>query len=93
MNTFDVIKGIRLTEAATTNQEQANTYVLEVATQATKDEIRSAVDKVFGKKAISVRTAQYAGKARRKSRKDSGRSAHWKKAFVRLEAGETLDIG
>jgi large subunit ribosomal protein L23 len=93
MNTFDVIKGIRLTEAATSNQEQSNTYVLEVATQATKDEIRTAVDKVFGKKAISVRTAQYAGKARRKSRKDAGRSAHWKKAFIRLPAGETLDIG
>jgi large subunit ribosomal protein L23 len=93
MNTYDVIKSIRLTEAATKHQESSNTYVFEVDPKATKDEIRKAVKNVFDKKAIDVRTANYAGKVRRKGRKDAGRSNHWKKAFVRLEAGVTLDIG
>jgi large subunit ribosomal protein L23 len=92
MNSYDVIKSMRLTEAATTAQETANTYVFEVDPKATKDEIRKAVNLVFGKTAINVRTANYAGKARRKSRKDAGRSNHWKKAFVRLASGETLEI-
>jgi large subunit ribosomal protein L23 len=92
MNVYDVIKGVRLTEAATKHQEKANVYVFEVDPKATKPEIRNAVKTVFGKEVADVRTAIYSGKIRRKGRKDEGRSNNWKKAFVKLKAGDSFDF-
>ena len=60
----------------------------------TKDkiEIKKAVEVAFGKKVASVRTANYDGKLKRQRRSDAGRTAHWKKAYVKLANGETLDL-
>ena len=51
-----------------------------------------AVEVAFGKKVASVRTANYDGKLKRQRRSDAGRTAHWKKAYVKLANGETLDL-
>ena len=50
------------------------------------------MEKAFGKKVASIRTANYDGKVRRKRTKDAGSAPAWKKAFVRLAAGESLDL-
>ncbi len=50
------------------------------------------MEKAFGKKVASVRTANYDGKVRRKRTKDAGTAPAWKKAFVRLADGESLDL-
>ena len=46
----------------------------------------------YTKKVASVRTANYDGKLKRQRRSDAGRTAHWKKAYVKLANGETLDL-
>lgn len=87
-----VIRKVRISEKATMLKEKQNQVVFVVARDATKIEIKTAVEKAFGKKVVSVRTANYDGKLKRKRRADQGRTAHWKKAIVSLAAGETLDL-
>ena len=60
--------------------------------KATKLEIKQAVEKLFGKKVVSVNTANYQGKKKRERRADFGRTASWKKAIVKLKEGETIDL-
>ena len=87
-----VIKNIRLSEKATLLGEKNNEYVFSVDVEATKIDIKLAVEKLLGKKVTGVRTANFAGKARRERRADYGRTNHWKKAIVRLKEGEKLDL-
>lgn len=89
---FQVIKTIQLTEKATLLNERNNEYVFKVAPSANKIEIKQAVEKLFGKKVVAVRTCNYAGKKKRERKADFGRTAHWKKAIVKLAEGETIDI-
>jgi large subunit ribosomal protein L23 len=89
---YQVIKNVRLSEKATFLQETNNEVVFEVDRSANKLEIRDAVERLLGKKVESVRTANYFGKLRRRRRADAGRTAHWKKAIVRLKDGESLDL-
>ncbi|HBJ87087.1 MAG TPA: 50S ribosomal protein L23 [Verrucomicrobiales bacterium] len=90
-----VIKTIRLSEKATLLGERNNEYVFSVDVEATKIDIKQAVEKLLGKKVTGVRTANYFGKARqerRATRGGIGRTNHWKKAIVRLKEGEKLDL-
>ena len=59
---------------------------------AAKLEIKEAVEKLFGKKVESVRTANYNGKKKRERRADFGRTKNWKKAFVKLADGEAIEF-
>jgi large subunit ribosomal protein L23 len=63
--------------------------VFEVATRATKTEIREAVESIFKVKVASVRTANFPGKERRRGR-FAGYRPDWKKAYVRLKTGEKM---
>ncbi len=92
MNIYDVIKKPRVSEKATVLHENDGVITLEVAVKATKVEIKQAVKLVFGKNVENVRTANYDGKERRKRTKDAGTAPAWKKAYVRLAKGETLDL-
>ena len=87
-----VIQTIRLTEKATLLGEKNNEYVFKVDTNATKIDVKQAVEKLFGKKVSGVRTSNVSGKAKRERRADYGRTNHWKKAIVRLAEGEKLDL-
>ncbi len=89
---FQVIDTIQLSEKATLLTETNNEYVLKVNRHANKLEIREAVEKLFGKKVAAVRTANYSGKKQRERRADFGRTKAWKKAFVRLEDGESIEF-
>lgn len=89
---YQVIKNVRLSEKATMLQETNNEVTLEVDRRANKIEIKQAVEKLFDKTVVAVRTANYDGKQRRKRRADAGRTNHWKKAIVRLKEGESLDL-
>lgn len=85
------IKTIRLSEKATLLSEKLNEYVFKVDPRANKIEIKQAVEKLFGKKVVDVRTMNYAGKERRRGAR-AGKSSDWKKAVVRLKEGETLEL-
>lgn len=89
---FQVIKTIQLSEKATLLTELNNVYVFKVDRRANKLEIKEAVQKLFQKTVMDVRTTNYQGKKKRERRADYGRTAHWKKAFVRLKTGDTIDI-
>ncbi len=89
---FQVIKNIQLSEKATLLSELNNEYVFKVDRRANKLEIKQAVEKLFGKKVEDVRTCNYQGKKKRERRADFGRTAHWKKAIVKLKEGETIDL-
>lgn len=91
-DTHQVIRKVRISEKATMLKEKQNQVVFVVARDANKIEIKQAVEKAFGKKVVSVRTANYDGKLKRQRRSDAGRTAHWKKAFVSLAEGESLDL-
>ena len=89
---YQVIKNVRLSEKASMLQERNNEVVLEVDRSANKLEIKQAVQTIFNKKVLAVRTANYDGKLRRKRRADQGRTPSFKKAIVRLADGESLEL-
>jgi large subunit ribosomal protein L23 len=89
---YQVIKNVRLSEKASLLQERNNEVVFEVDPAANKLEIKQAVETIFDKKVVAVRTANYDGKFRRKRRADQGRTARYKKAVVRLADGQTIDL-
>ncbi len=68
-----------------------NIYVFEVARSANKTEIKHHVEKYFDVKVKSVNTAICRGRSRR-TRAGYGRVPYWKKAVVRLKAGETINL-
>ncbi len=90
MNPFSVIKKPLLTEKSTLAKEQ-NKYCFEVSPEATKMDVRGAVEKLFSVKVADVRTMQYAGKKRRLGR-NVGRRRHWKKAIVTLKEGNSIEL-
>src|SRR5260370_35926513 len=65
------------------------TLVFEVANKATKNEIKDAVQAIFNVKVHSVRTSTFPGKERRRG-KFAGYRPDWKKAYVKLRAGEKM---
>ena len=89
---YQVIKNVHLSEKATLLQETNNEIVFNVDRKANKLEIKQAVQQLFGKTVIAVRTINCDGKARRERRADAGRTNHFKKAIVRLKEGESLDL-
>ncbi|MFQ5889731.1 MAG: 50S ribosomal protein L23 [Gemmatimonadota bacterium] len=66
-------------------------FVFEVARDATKVDIRRAIEELYDVRVRSVRTMNCLGKARR-VRRQPGRRPHWKKAIVTLAEGDTLDM-
>ena len=89
---YQVIDTIRISEKTTLLQELNNEYVFQVNRDSNKLEIKRAIEELFGKKVVSVRTCNYNGKNKRNRRADAGRTAHWKKAIVRLAEGETIEL-
>jgi large subunit ribosomal protein L23 len=62
-----------------------------VAPDANKAAIRQAIERLFGVKVTGVWTSNVRGKLR-KVGKTSGRRPNWKKAIVKLRAGDTIDV-
>jgi large subunit ribosomal protein L23 len=87
--TYTVIRRPLITEKGLTAKEVEGTLVFEVAGKATKTEVKQAVEALFKVKVSGVRTANYAGKERRRG-KFSGYRPDWKKAYVRLAPGEKM---
>ena len=86
---YQIIRSPVITEKGLGVKETEGTLVFEVAVKATKTEIKQAVQSIFKVKVDSVRTANFAGKERRRG-KFAGYRPDWKKAYVRLKAGEKM---
>ena len=79
-----------VTEKATALSER-NQVVFEVALDATKPQIKAAVEGLFNVKVLAVNTLVVKGKAKR-FRGRAGRRSDWKKAMVRLAEGQSIDL-
>lgn len=67
-------------------------YVFRVRRDATKPEIRAAVEFLFEVKVDTVNVVNQPGKAKRFGR-STGRRQDWKKAYVRLQEGQSIELG
>lgn len=85
-----VIKKPLVTEKNTLHSS-AGVYVFEVTMASDKTEIRMAVEKSFGVKVDSIRTAVCRGHGKQ-SKFGMTRTPYWKKAFVKLKAGEKIAL-
>ena len=86
-----VLKAPHISEKSTMVAEKQNTIVFKVATDATKAEIKAAVEKLFEVKVEAVRTLNVMGKTKRTGAR-VGKRSDWKKAYVTLVPGQDIDF-
>jgi len=89
MNIYEVVRRPIVTEKGLTKKESENTLCFEVNVDANKIHIKAAVENLFKVKVADVRVLNNEGKLRRRG-KFSGYRGDWKKAYVRLKAGEKM---
>ena len=92
MNTFDVIKTVRLTEKGTRQGELFNQYTVVADRRANKIQIRKAVQELFNVTVLAVNTVNVRGKARRQRTAQAGATSDWKKAIVTLKEGDKISL-
>ncbi len=80
-----------VTEKSTSQPGAGQVVAFQVARDANKLEIKQAVEQAFEVKVEGVRTMQYAGKNKRLGM-NFGKRANWKKAYVSLAEGDTIDF-
>ena len=86
---YQIIRRPVITEKGLGAKESEATLVFEVSSKASKSEIKNAVQAIFKVKVDTVRTANFAGKERRRG-KFTGYRPDWKKAYVRLKEGQKM---
>lgn len=86
-----LIERPHISEKAAVTVEKNNQYVFRVRGEATKPEIKAAVESVFDVQVEKVQVLNVKGKTKR-SRHGMGRRSDWKKAYVRLAAGQEIDF-
>ncbi len=88
---LNVIRAPHISEKTAMAGEQENQYVFKVSVDATKPEIKAAVESVFNVSVEQVRVVNMKGKVRR-TRTGLGRRNDWKKAYVSLADGQQIDF-
>ncbi|UCF32345.1 MAG: 50S ribosomal protein L23 [Phycisphaerales bacterium] len=102
MDIYEIVKRPIVTEKGTHQSQQSHeatrhtdarggAYAFEVHSRATKPMIKQAIEKIYGVRVLSVRTANRKGK-RRRVRYKTGKTADWKKAVVVLDANDHIDL-
>ena len=80
-----------VTEKSSAQYGALREYTFEVHPEATKRQIREAIESLFGVRVVQVRTMIQRAKRRTMGRTE-GRRPHWKKALVRLHDDDTIEI-
>ncbi len=88
-NIHAVLRRPLITEKSNTVRETQRAVCFEVHRDATKPEIKKAVEALFGVKVQDVRVLRVHGKVKRQGRY-SGQRPDWKKAYVVLKPGEKM---
>lgn len=86
-----VIRAPRISEKSARLQELSNQYVFEVAKDATKADVKQAVESLFNVKVEAVNVVNVKGKSK-SFRFRAGRRGDWRKAYVRLAEGQSIDV-
>jgi len=88
---FQVLRKPRISEKAALVSQQHNQYVFNVAVDASKSEIRAAIENIYDVRVLGVQALR--GKKRtRRLRFGAGRMKQRKKAYVRLAPGHHIDF-
>ena len=88
---YKVLLAPRVTEKTAMLSANSNQYVFEVASDAGKDDVRKAVEHLFEVNVESVRIVNVKGK-NKAFRFRRGRRSDWKKAYVRIQEGQVIDV-
>jgi len=91
MNIYDVIKKPLVTEKTTLEKDARNIVAVVVNNDANKIQIKQAAEKLFKVEVSAVRTVNMAGKVKRTG-KNIGKRANWKKAYISLNVGSNIDF-
>ena len=91
MNVYQIIKKPLITEKTSLGKDENNMVAFVVDRDATKIEIKQAVEKFFKAKVKDVNTIMVAGKRKRFGRHE-GKRSNWKKAYVTLKEGSSVDF-
>lgn len=86
-----VVLAPHISEKSTMAAEGSNTVVFKVLRDATKAEIKQAVEKLFEVEVNAVRTVNVKGKTKRTGMR-IGKRSDWKKAYVQLKEGQDIDF-
>ena len=87
---YKVLLGPHVSEKSAMSAEAGNQVVFKVLPTATKLEIKHAVEKLFKVEVVDVRTVNMKGKVKR-NRFGLSKKPNWKKAYVKLAEGQTID--
>jgi large subunit ribosomal protein L23 len=87
-----VVIAPHVSEKAARIASEGNQYVFRVRRDASKPDIRAAVEFLFEVKVDTVHVVNQPGKAKRFGR-SPGRRQDWKKAYVRLQEGQKIELG
>jgi len=87
---YHIVYGPHVTEKAVSGSD-ANIHAFKVATDASKREIKRAVQFLFEVEVADVRTVNVKGKQKNFGKR-AGKRKDWKKAYVRLAEGQSLDV-
>lgn len=88
---YQVLIAPHVSEKSALNAEMAGRHTFRVARDATKFEVRKAVETAFGVDVKSVQIVNVKGKAKRFGA-TLGKRSDWKKAVVRLAEGQDIDF-
>lgn len=92
---MDILKKPVITEKYTMLGEKLNKFAFRVSPTATKEEIKAAIETLYGVNVIAVNTMIYPGKAKSRYTKRgyvSGKTTRYKKAIVTLKDGDKIDF-
>lgn len=87
-----VIMGPHISEKTTLMSEGQNQVAFKVARDATKPEIKKAIESLFGVQVKEVQVLNVKGKTKRAAKGGIRRRASWKKAYIKLEQGHEIDL-
>ncbi len=89
---LNVLIAPRISEKTARIQADHNQYVFQVATSATKADVKSAVESLFSVKVTGVQVLNVKGKTKG-FRGRAGKRADWRKAYVTLAEGQSIQFG
>lgn len=88
---YNVLLAPRVTEKTARLSASSNQYVFEVSSDANKNDVREAIELLFEVKVEAVRIVNVKGKTK-SYRLRPGRRSDWKKAYVRVQEGQVIDV-
>jgi len=89
---MQVLLAPQISEKSTYVGEKHNQWVFRVTSDATKPEIKAAVELMFKVEVLGVQTSNSHGKETKRFGRAVGRRRSWKKAFVSLKPGQEIDL-